>query len=414
MIKPMIIAALAAAIALPLAAAEKSAAGDILAREVNEIGKILDEKGVVLPPPDVARNKVLDAVIKAIDPEAAILSKEQTERRQEEEKGVYYGIGLKIKQKDKQLRIAEVVKGGPAEAAGLKAGAGVEKIAGKSAAELTLEQALNLLRGGKDEEIELVIRDDEKDAAPRPVRLKRAALQMPVTGNSETWPQQIGYLKVNGIYEGSGGQIATQFREWAGTNCFGVILDLRGANGVNLEATAEVAGLFAPNGATLFTVLDGHNGTVAVYQSKAEKPLGKPVMVLTDRDTRGAAEALAAALQNCRGAMLVGAPTRGDDGIREPIALADGRLLYIATRRIDPGKGLSYRDEGVKPSVIVAQSGEAKTGEPEVEEDTGFFSGFSDKEKDDRALINRIGQDATLRRAADIILGLKALNLQAR
>ena len=132
--------------------------------------------------------------------------------------------------------------------------------------------------------------------------------------------------------------------------------------------------------------------------------------ILVDKNTRGAAETLAAVLQNCSGVMLVGTATRGDDRFRTPLALAGGKVLYIAVRWVDLGKD-TFNGKGVQPDVVVSPTAEINTVKDAVEEDIGLFSGLTEQAKQDRALNKRIGDDFILRRATDVLLGLKALNI---
>ena len=86
---------------------------------VSEIGAILEDRHVVFEA-ETLQSNVLDAVIEAIDPEGgAILTKDQAARRQDEEKGLFYGIGCKLRIKDKWPQIMEVASNSPAAAAGL-------------------------------------------------------------------------------------------------------------------------------------------------------------------------------------------------------------------------------------------------------------------------------------------------------
>lgn len=394
---------------------------------VAEIGKILEERHVVYAP-EILKSNVTDAVIAAIDPEGgAILTRDQAARRLDEGKGLFYGIGCKIRIKDKWPQIIEAVSNSPAFASGLRATNLIVKIGSHSTEGMRLEEVVKLLRGGKEEALELTIRADDKteetprDAGQAPsaagqartVKLTRSAIQTPVTGTTETWPQGIGYLKVNGLYTNSGAVIAEQLNIWRTNSCFGAILDIRGADGMDLESVAEIGGLFARNGDTLFTLRDGHNTVVATYRSKSGRPLDKPVMVLVDHDTSGAAEVLAGLLNSCKGAMLIGVPTRGDDRVRDIIPLSNGRVLYIATRRIELSKGPAYYQVGITPHVRVTQTNEPAGRDSEfADQEPDIFSGISDQERQDRALINRIDGDMILRRAADILLGLKALDFK--
>jgi len=427
MTKSIITATLLMVFVLGIHAEQKPATADKSARAtqpasvremmsgISEIGAILEERHVVYEA-ETLKSNVLDAVIETIDPEGgAILTKDQAVRRQDEEKGLFYGIGCKLRIKDKWPQIMEVASNSPAAAAGLCATNLIVKIGDHSTESLPMDASVQFLRGGKGEALELTIRADEKTTETRVVKLTRSAIQTPVTGTTETWPQGIGYLKINGFYTNSGAVIVEQLNTWRGTNCFGVILDIRGADGMDLESVVEIGSLFAHAGDTLFILRDGYNTAVATYQAKAGQPMDKPIMVLIDHNTSGAAEVLAGLLSVCKGAMLIGTPTRGDDRIRNIIPFSNDRVLYIATQRIELSKGPAYYQKGVAPHVHVAPTNTPAIRENEfADEEPDIFSGISEQERQDRALIKRVDGDVILRRAVDILLGLKALDFKVR
>lgn len=405
------------------APAEQPDSVGVMIGGVAEIGKILENNRVVYTP-ETLKSNVMEAVVKAVDPKGgAILTKEEAARRTDESKGLFYGVGCKIKIKDKWPLIVESVSNSPAFAAGLRATNLIVKIGNRSTEGLSLDEVVRLLRGNKEEALELTIRDETaagntNAAEPiRTVKLTRSNIQTPVTGTMETWPHGIGYLKVNGLYTNSGAIIADQFNIWRTNGCFGVILDIRSADGTDLASAAEVASLFASKGETLFTLRDGHNKVISAYLAESVQPLDKPLMVLIDKDTSGAAEVLAGLFSNSKGAMLIGEATRGDDRVRDIIPLSNDRVLYIATQRIELSKGPSYYQCGVAPHVRVTQTNAPATQETEfADEEPDIFAVSSDiaeQERQDRALNKRIDGDMTLRRAADILLGLKALDFKA-
>lgn len=393
-----------------LTASDRAGAAADMEKSVAEIGALLDAKGVIFQPEALASN-VQEAVVRAIDPGALILTPEHAKQVQEEEKGVFYDIGLKLTLKNKRPKIMAVTTNGPAETAGVPAGALIEAIDGQSTDGMTLEQVVNRMRGRKNDSVTLTVRSEDKDAEAQTFQVTRAIVRMPVTGTMELWPQQIGYIKINGLYEGSGRQVTAQLNAWSETNCIGIIIDLRGANGINLDAVAEIAGLFSHSTPTFFTVKDGFGKTLKTYAAKNGTPLDQPVMILVNQDTRSAAELLAAVLQNCRGVMIIGVPTRGDDRLREPISLANGKVLIIAVKRIDMGKD-SYNNRGAQPDIVVSPVKEPVKVK-ETADDNGLFSRLSEQDKHDRALIARIGNDIILQRATDILMGLKALDIHA-
>lgn len=243
-----------------------------------------------------------------------------------------------------------------------------------------------------------------------------AALRAEASGNAvdagrpssvamvEQWPEAIAYIKVRGLFAGGGREIATHVRALAG--CTGVILDLRGADGSDLQSVVDLASPCYAAGDALFDVADSRGALAPNHVAAEAAPYPVSLMVLTDRDTSRAAETLASMWRGCRGIMLLGAPTRGDAGIRELLPLADGWALYVATGRVVPGRGAGYQDRGVLPDVVVREAQAA---------DAVFSGGLSHarplsvKSEQDRDLAMRVDGDAVLRRATDILLGLKAL-----
>lgn len=395
-----------------LSAADQPSVVAGIMRDVTELGDILQKKHAVFDP--TASSNITATIIKAIDPYAEVLTKEQAERRAEELRGVFYGVGLSVAIKNKLPTVMEVLKGGPAEIANLKAGNIIEKIGDQKTEGLPLEVVVSKLRGAKDETVRLTIRSGDKNAETNECILKRTIVQMPVAGVTEDWPYQMHFIKVNGLYENSGAQIAPQLTAWAETNCAGIILDLRNADGGDLQAAADTAGFFLPGAAPIMSVRDGSGLIVSSYTGKAGKAIEAPLMVLINRDTSGAAEALAAALGAGRGVLLIGTPTRGDDCLREFVPLADGRIVYLATRRIEINHGTSYHGKGVTPQVSVTQTNDPVKAEETGDEENGFFTKLSEEEKLNRALLRRTKGDAVLQRATDILLGLKALNIKGR
>ena len=145
-------------------------------------------------------------------------------------------------------------------------------------------------------------------------------------------------------------------------------------------------------------------------------PLRMPLMVLVDEETTGAAELLAAVLAgSVQGAMIIGRETAGDPLIREPVSLPTGGYALLAKRQIRTGDGTVYDGAGgVAPDVTITDAALDETVyEPEA---PVLRKGktLSDEEKEDKALRERTRNDTYLRRATDVLLGLKALGYGAK
>jgi hypothetical protein len=131
-------------------------------------------------------------------------------------------------------------------------------------------------------------------------------------------------------------------------NANGFVLDLRFATGTEYAAAAGVADLFAEAGAPL---LDWGNGQAKATPKAA--PWELPVAVLVNHETRGAAEALAAAIRSAHAGLIIGAPTAGKAAIFREVALANGQRLRLATSPVRTGDGALLGPEGLQPDVAV-------------------------------------------------------------
>ena len=225
----------------------------------------------------------------------------------------------------------------------------------------------------------------------------------------ELWPEGLAYLKVNALGAGSGGEVLAHLR--CLNDRTGVILDLRGADGADLDAVATLASPFRRAGEPLFTVSDLRGRELAAYTATSMPPCRVSLMVLIDRGTCGSAETLAACCRGVPGVMTIGTSTRGDAQLRELLPLPDASFLYVATRRLVPAGRPACAFTGVEPDIEVAafDPGAFANGDSPIR---GRVA--SAKTVRDHELMLRVNHDVVLRRAADILLGLKALDYAGR
>src|SRR5207249_12336882 len=128
----------------------------------------------------------------------------------------------------------------------------------------------------------------------------------------------------------------------------GVVLDLRFSAGDDYQSAAAVADLFIPKEHPL---LDWGSGVVK--SRNKEDAIRIPVAVLVNRDTAGAAEALAAVLRETGTGLILGGKTAGQAMIAQEFPLKNGDRLRIATAPVQLGDGSALSAEGVKPDIAV-------------------------------------------------------------
>ena len=358
-----------------------------------------------------ACNAAIDAVIQVADPQGRLMSDADIRRMAEEDKGICYEAGIRVSLTNKTFVISEVREGSAAEKADLRVGEILQEIDKGNIEGLRLSEVQELLRGQADQAVSVKVQDT--NGVAREIEVKLDPVEAGAVGIAEELPANLCYLKLNGIYGRSGKDIVSLLRGWAETGRAGVVIDLRGAGGADAQSVADTAGLFAESGSLLFAFRDAQDQDLGVYRSNSSLLLNIPAMVLIDEETRGAAEVLAAALAgSTRGVMLIGSVSSGDPLVREVQELPDGSHLYLATRKLVVADGKSYNgSEGVKPDLVVAPAA-APDNEYEPEPPVDPVRELSSEEKEDRLLRDRVRGDETLRRAVDVLLGLKALNIR--
>ncbi|HEY8241490.1 MAG TPA: S41 family peptidase, partial [Kiritimatiellia bacterium] len=358
-----------------------------------------------------AQRSATEAIIKIADPSARILSKSDMDHMMDERGGHDFCVGVRLTMTNGRPRIIEVLPNSPALEAGLKEGDLIDSINGKDVPVTDLTTACRMLRGSTNDT--LLIRYTRQLNPSNEATATLRAMSVPAVETAEELPNKLAYIKLNGLYKDSGHDVISIIRGWAEMGRFGAVLDLRGANGNDLDTVTQIASLAAVSGDVLFTFKTSDGKDITENKANVGSPITMPVMVLVDEATAGAPEVLTAVLaDSVRGAMVVGRETFGDPMIREALDLPTGDVLYLATRRLVTANGSVYNGRGgIKPDVIVSTKDEADVKEYEPDQAPDRRATL-DEEIADKALRERLRGDAVLKRAVDILLGLKALNIR--
>lgn len=364
----------------------------------------------------IAKEALLEALIRASEPTASFLSEEELSARSERLSEREWDVGLTlVSVADGLPKVAAVRAESPAAAAGILPGEMIEKVAEREILTgANLKMVRGLLAGGEAAALEIVVRGE--DAQSRTVAVERVRRADASLTDMEELPAGMGYMRAAGIFIGAGGEIAATLEKWQAAGKLGAILDLRGADGTAEGEIPAVAARFAPFGETLYAMDDRQGREIAAVKAGPAPDASLPLMVLVDEETSGAAELLAAVLGGgVKGAMLIGRETAGDPMIREPKKLSTGRYALLATRQLKLPDGAVYAGAGgVQPDVVITDSA---LDETVYEPDAPVLrkgKTMSDEEKDDKALRDRTRNDTYLRRATDVLLGLKALGYGAQ
>ncbi len=380
-----------------------------LCAAVEEGAQLLRENHLA-PANGEVKKALLEALIRASEPSVVFVDeaglKARTQQRTERE----WEVGLTLVASESLPKVAAVRAASPAEAAGIQPGEWIEAVGGHELLSGTgLKQLREFLTDGDDPSIDIGMRGTNEES--RVVTLERVRRTSTSLTDIENLPAGMGYMRAAGIYPGAGSEIGSTLDDWQQAGLFGGILDLRGAAGLAADEIPVVTTRLVPDGEFQYQLSkrDGQEILSVKASAASESPL--PLMVLVDEETTGASELLAAVLSgSVKGAMIIGRETAGDPLIREPRPLSTGRYALLATRQVKTADGVTYSGVGgVIPDVYITDSA---LDETVYEPDHPILrkgKKLSEEEKEDKALRDRTRNDTYLRRATDVLLGLKAL-----
>jgi C-terminal processing protease CtpA/Prc len=176
-----------------------------------------------------------------------------------------------------------------------------------------------------------------------------ASAEAPLVRQASVYDKSYGYLRVARVAAGLAEQLKSAYEKLNATNKLkGLVLDLRFADGHDFTAAANAADRFLSKEQPLLSW-----GEDSAHSTAKSDAIDVPVSVLINRQTVGAAEALAAVLREMDGSVLIGARTAGQAHVFKEFNLANGQRLRIATGQVQVGTGKSLSARGVAPDIEV-------------------------------------------------------------
>lgn len=313
------------------------------------------------------RGGALRGLAYGLDPYSSYLTPEQVKDYQTRKTNGKVGVGAEFSQVSSYLYVISVVKGSPADKAGLRAGDVIEYIENRATRDVSLYDARQLLMGDPGSQVKLrVLRSGEK---PQTITVTRGAYKIPPV-ESKMEEGKIGVIKVYSLEEGEAADIRNQVQNLQKQGVQKIILDLRGVSAGTLPEAVEAANLFIKDG-NLAQVIGRENKVLKNFTADPGKHIfdGK-LVALIDLGTAGAAEVVASAILDRKRGEVVGERSFGAGAEQELFTLRSGGGYLLTTAKWASPSGNPFLSDdrlrsGVKPSVEVKRP---ETPEPlEVE-----------------------------------------------
>jgi carboxyl-terminal processing protease len=322
--------------------------------------------------PDLEKVRIgsLRGLAEGLDPYSAYLTSEQV--KQYDPKATKAETGLILSKVGGYAYVVTVLKGSPAEQAGIRGGDFIEYVGKVPSRDLSLYDIEQLLGGQPGSTVEIRILHQGQS---RKVNLARAKVVQPAV-ESRIEETGIGYLKVTSLVANKSAEVKTHLGDLMSKGAQKIVLDLRGAANGTLQEAIAVANLFVGSG-PLARVIGKGGKEANVFNADSNKVVfNGPLAVVTDRSTAGPAEIIAAAVRDQKRGEVVGERTFGAGSEQQLFSLSDGGALLITIAKYAPGSGKPFMEEPINPTVKVERPAEAEVILP---------SGDDDDDAEDRA-----------------------------
>lgn len=310
---------------------------------------------------EVDTNKLIEAAINgmltSLDPHSSYLAPKDFDDMRVQTRGEFGGLGIEVTQEEGYVKVVSPMDDTPADAAGIEAGDFITHVNGESVLGLTLDAAVELMRGPVGSEIIItvvregtaepfdvsIIRDTIKLTAVRTRAVGSTIVVRMTTFNDQTYP---------GLEEG----LAKTSEELGGwDNVSGVVLDLRNNPGGLLNQAIAVSDAFLDKGEIVSTRGREASDGERVNATPGDLTGGKPLVVLINGGSASASEIVSGALQDHRRAIIVGTKSFGKGSVQTIIPLRGEGAMRLTTARYYTPSGRSIQALGVAPDIIVNQ-----------------------------------------------------------
>lgn len=314
---------------------------------------------------EVSTEKLQDGMYKGLleslgDPYSEYYTPEELAEMMEQSEGIYFGIGAYISlDTEKNLpKISGVMEGSPAEEADLRANDLIYEVGGVSTYGLTLTETVSMIKGEEGTEVTLtIIREGESDYLE--VTLTRRRVEAPTVEYSML-EGRIGYIQVTEFDSVTVNQFSEALYTVKNSAARGIILDLRGNPGGNLDAVVDMCNMILPEGMIVYT--EDKYGNREEYTCDGENELQLPLVVLVDMNSASAAEIMAGAIKDHGIGTLVGTTTFGKSIVQQIMSFRDGSAVKLTISAYYTPNGNNIHGIGIEPDVLCEFDGDAYYG----------------------------------------------------
>jgi carboxyl-terminal processing protease len=360
----------------------------------------------------------IQGAVGTLDPHSSFMTPDEFRELQIETKGRFSGIGIEIALKDSILTVVSPIEGTPAYQAGMESGDQIVKIDGKPTKNITLMEAVKLIRGPKGSKVTLTI---NREGFKKPKNFVITREIIPIHSvKARILDDGIGYIRLTNFQDQTDHDLHAYLKKMKQrlVPFKGLILDLRNDPGGLLEQAVRVSDEFLKSGLIVYTEGRNRNQNMRFYAraGKEGKAASVPMVVLINEGSASASEIVAGALKDQKRALILGTKSFGKGSVQTIIPLDDGSALRLTTALYFTPSGVTINEKGIHPDVVVK--------EKEISDDKSLRKlrdelltrhmrreGLTDKPWNQPITAKELDKDPQLKRAVELLRNWPPKNL---
>ena len=363
--------------------------------------------------------KAIDGMLTGLDPHSGYMNEEIWQEMQMDTKGKFGGLGIEITMEEGFVKVIAPIEDTPAYDAGILAGDYIIQIDDTPVFGLTLNEAVDLMRGKRGEPITITI--SREGTEPFDVKIIRDYINIRSVKSEVI--DNIGYLRITSFNEQTEKGLIDAIKNLqsdSNLNINGYVLDVRSNPGGLLSQAVKVTDIFLERGEIVSTRGRDRKDIKRYRAKKTDRIYGKPLVVIIDNGSASASEIVAGALQDHRRAVIVGTQSFGKGSVQTimPFQISNSDKLTgirLTTARYYTPSGESIQGKGITPDIIIEQ-GEFESydfrtfSESDLKDSLDKNKSETDVDEDIEDELTefekRLAKDYQLQRALDLIRGL--------
>ncbi|MFV0625978.1 MAG: S41 family peptidase [Alphaproteobacteria bacterium] len=391
---------------------------------LNLFGEVLERTKLTYVE-EVSDQKLIEAAINgmlsSLDPHSSFLDAKSYKYMSEQTKGKFGGLGIEVTMENGVVKVVSPIDDTPAFKAGLKPGDYIINIDNETVVGLTLNEAVDKMRGKVGSKVKLTIRR----AAEKPfdVTIKRDEIKIQSV-KSEILKDDVIYIRISSFNEDTDKMVEKYIKDSKkklNNKVKGIVIDVRNNPGGLLDQAVSISDLFLDKGEIVSTRSRNEEDTIKFSAKEGDIAAGLPIVVVINDGSASASEIVAGALQDHKRAVILGEKSFGKGSVQTVVPLGKDIAMRITTARYYTPSGRSIQAKGIEPDVEVKPAkvevldsgytfSEAELRNALKNETTDEAKGKKDAKSADKENDDKLAKDYQLSRAVDLVKALGIYN----